>query len=387
MIDFSTLQGLTIPEGVVTQIADASGRVLWSAGGKPVVLQVEKMSFTSYAGETSYSDKCVLLDIYPKTASSTVKITYGGLTKALSFSGINARQIYFGTFNGVADETETPDSGTLTIEGGYTAFGCSAYQSGSKTTAKTYCNCITAVTEWGSVTNIPAYAFQNCLSLAVTPLPSGITSIGNYAFHNCTNLALTSLPSGITSIGESVFSGCTNLALTSLPSGITSISDGAFIGCLNLALTSLPNSLIRIGNYAFQNCRKIAITEIPHGVTSIGESAFYNLSSDLTVVSTPLMYGRTMTLPETLQSIGTDAFVFHVRTGNGNNTYYNLFSDSTVTILSATPPSITGETTRPFGSAYSKSDRFIVPKGSLAAYETADGWSGYVANCTVVEAS
>ena len=31
MIDFSTLQGLTIPEGVVAQITDASGRVLWSA--------------------------------------------------------------------------------------------------------------------------------------------------------------------------------------------------------------------------------------------------------------------------------------------------------------------------------------------------------------------
>ena len=31
MIDFSTLQGLTIPEGVVSQITDASGRVLWSA--------------------------------------------------------------------------------------------------------------------------------------------------------------------------------------------------------------------------------------------------------------------------------------------------------------------------------------------------------------------
>lgn len=31
MIDFSTVQGLTIPEGVVTQIADASGAVLWSA--------------------------------------------------------------------------------------------------------------------------------------------------------------------------------------------------------------------------------------------------------------------------------------------------------------------------------------------------------------------
>lgn len=30
-MNFSTLQGLTIPEGVVTQIADASGRVIWSA--------------------------------------------------------------------------------------------------------------------------------------------------------------------------------------------------------------------------------------------------------------------------------------------------------------------------------------------------------------------
>lgn len=30
-MDFSKVKGLTIPEGVVTQIADASGRVLWSA--------------------------------------------------------------------------------------------------------------------------------------------------------------------------------------------------------------------------------------------------------------------------------------------------------------------------------------------------------------------
>lgn len=30
-MNFATLQGLTIPEGNVTQIADASGRVLWKA--------------------------------------------------------------------------------------------------------------------------------------------------------------------------------------------------------------------------------------------------------------------------------------------------------------------------------------------------------------------
>ncbi len=40
MIDFSTLQGLTIPEGVVTKITDASGRVLWSAAKKKVVVTI-----------------------------------------------------------------------------------------------------------------------------------------------------------------------------------------------------------------------------------------------------------------------------------------------------------------------------------------------------------
>lgn len=46
MIDFSTLQGLTIPEGVVTQIADASGRMLWSA--------VKKAKVTIVGGNESY---------------------------------------------------------------------------------------------------------------------------------------------------------------------------------------------------------------------------------------------------------------------------------------------------------------------------------------------
>lgn len=32
-MDFATLQGLTIPEGDVTQITDASGNVIWSADG------------------------------------------------------------------------------------------------------------------------------------------------------------------------------------------------------------------------------------------------------------------------------------------------------------------------------------------------------------------
>ena len=46
-MNFATLKGLTIPEGVVTQIADASGRVLWS--GKKFVVVIDFGTFTPNA--------------------------------------------------------------------------------------------------------------------------------------------------------------------------------------------------------------------------------------------------------------------------------------------------------------------------------------------------
>ena len=85
-----------------------------------------------------------------------------------------------------------------------------------------------------NVTAISNRAFENCISLALTSLPSGITSIGEYAFNNCTNLALTSLPSGITDLPRFIFCSCTNLAITSLPSGITNIGNAAFASCISI---------------------------------------------------------------------------------------------------------------------------------------------------------
>lgn len=50
-INFSTLQGLTIPEGVVTQFADAAGNVLWSAVKKATIT----LSGTSSASYADYN--------------------------------------------------------------------------------------------------------------------------------------------------------------------------------------------------------------------------------------------------------------------------------------------------------------------------------------------
>lgn len=234
MIDFTTLQGLTIPEGVVTQITDESGRVIWavqSESGEPIVLEVEKIAITSYAGETSYSDNCVLLDIYPKKSNSTVKVTYGGLTKTLTFSGTNAQQVFFGTFNGVSDSVETAASGTLTIEGGCSGFACGVYQRGSKSTNKGHCSCITAIVEWGTITHIYDEAFYGCKP-HIDKIPEGIVRIGAKAFwDNLTlNNASITLPSTLEWLYLSAFayditvSGDTKTSYRLRPANITMLS-------------------------------------------------------------------------------------------------------------------------------------------------------------------
>ena len=212
-MNFATLQGLTIPEGVVTQITDASGRVLWKMEtSKPVVLQVEKITSDTYAGETTYTgEQFVLLDIYPKT-NGTVKVIYGGLTKTIAdTSGVaepNAQQVFFGTFNGVSDGVATPAGGALTIEGDYSAFSCGQYRAySSKIPAGEvrYCGCITGVSEWGEVTFIPQYAFYNCSNLTSVTIPDSVTSIGGSAFAACTGLTNITIPASVTSIGGMAF--------------------------------------------------------------------------------------------------------------------------------------------------------------------------------------
>ena len=221
MMNFSTLKGLTIPEGNVTQITDASGRVLWAvSGGGTVILEVEKVKANTYANETTYTgEQFILLDIYPKT-NGTVNVTYGGLTKTITdTSGAvspNAIQVVFGTFNGVSDEVETPASGTLTIEGSFRQFGVGSYKiNGESKNNSSYCGCVTAITDWGGVTDIPANAFRNCIYLygrSPFVFPEGMLTIGMSAFYY-----------EIKSSGGSVLSNT-----IVLPSTITSINSKAF---------------------------------------------------------------------------------------------------------------------------------------------------------------
>lgn len=341
-IDFSRVTAMSDKYGVITQL-ELGGRVIWKLEtSKPIVLQVEKITSDTYANETTYTaEEFVLVDIYPKTANSTVKVTYGGLTKTLAFSGTNALQVYFGTFNGVADSVSTPASGTLTIEGDYDNFAVGTYKTYNGTTGKSvseYCSCITDVIGWGDITTINAYAFYNCSKLAITSLPSSITNIYGYAFYGCTNLALTSLPSSLTSIA----------------------------------------------GYAFYDCMALNISIFPEGLTSIGGDAFHMGTDDRSKIS---MAGCTLTFPSTLQSIGSNAFRFNRYVGD--YVYYTYVKK--IVMLAENPPTI-GDAT--FGSdgqfyGFPSSDgvEAVVPKGCSEAYKADESWNAFTRYGNIVEVS
>ena len=339
MIDFTTLQGLTIPEGVVTQITDGSGRVIWAVGGDKVILEVEKITSDTYAGETTYTgEQFILLDIYPKT-NGTVNVTYGGLTKTITdTSGAetpNAQQVFFGTLYGVSDSVETPASGTLTIEGDYYAFAAGQAKT-DKFLTKFYDGIIEFV-DFGAVDRIPDNAFSaNIIASTYNKFSSvrikqGIKSIGDQAFFANVNLEKVFIPQSVSSIGVNLCGGVestvaksnvievdsrntnykvegdclieistkkviSGFTFSTIPSYIETIAIHAFYRS-QLDSITIPDSVTSVGTYAFGECKNLTNVTIGNSVTSIGNNAFYSCGS-LTNI----------TIPDSVTSIGYAAF-------------------------------------------------------------------------------
>lgn len=265
-MNFATLQGLTIPEGVVTQITDASGRVLWSAIriNDKAVLEVEKITSNTYANSKTYSnEQFILLKIYPEE-NGTVSVTYGGLTKTIAEASASESEmgvgVYFGTYNGVTDEVETPTSGTLTIEGDCRFFTAASYNVGKSATAS--CDCIIAVNDFGTINRIVSTSFKNCTKLRSVNITSAVTSIHGQGFENCTGLTNITVDSGnkhyCASDGVVFNKDKTELVCYpnasghyTIPDTVTKIDQHAFYGCIRLTSVTIPDSVTNIGMYAF----------------------------------------------------------------------------------------------------------------------------------------
>lgn len=136
MIDFSTLQGVTIPEGVVTQITDTSGAVLWSAKRNAIVtvtsecngimgdtahikIVSETVTFEAYAYDMP---NCTIEVPVGSTIECTVRRNKGNADSSISLNGakVLTEGTYIYTVTGnvavdVSDRYSMGEYGVITI--------------------------------------------------------------------------------------------------------------------------------------------------------------------------------------------------------------------------------------------------------------------------------
>lgn len=208
-----------------------------------------------------------------------------------------------GTFSGASALTDITLPEGITIKEGSTFSECTSLKS---------------ITLPASITTIPSSMFKDCSALEQVTARGIITAIGKEAFRS--DKVLTEIPDlgQVTSIEERAFNGCSALETVDLHS-VTTMGYGAFEDCDALSreidLSNLevipghafcydPNitsvitcpTLISIGDWAFI-WAGISTISLPETLNSIGTYTFYKASLSGTVA-----------LPDSLTQLGASAF-------------------------------------------------------------------------------
>lgn len=341
--------------------------------------------FTSSRGQfTATLADGTTLYLIPGSEAGSAVVTFDG-SQPLHTISLNNLTIRVDTYQGnitIPSTVTGSDGGTYTITAiGNEAFmGCRAHDNLPGLTGITLPSTVTSLGEGAfcfsslktidlsttGVTAIPSSCFGECDSLKKITIPSAIKSIGRLAFKGCDSLGVVTLNEGLESIGDNAFYGCTskNFKLSSIPSSVTHIgsqafasayittitlgtkiiSDGLFTACKDLTTVTLNEGVERIGAKAFYDCRNPKFTkiDIPASVTHIGDKAFGGRGAELS-------------------------------SSTGSTTYWYSYITE-YHMKGSTPPVLEGVLyeVNPDGST---KPVIYVPKGSLAAYKAAPGWS------------
>ncbi len=187
---------------------------------------------------------------------------------------------------------------------------------------------ITGVELNSGIERICSYAFYNCASLSgELILPEGLYYLGEYAFCYCSGLSGSlEIPSSLETVSAGAFWDCTGFTGDLiLNEGVKIIEGLAFAAdgspTMKFTSLSLPSTLNKIGTYAFQYCTQIKEIELPEGLEIISDGAFNHMSG---------LENETFVIPSTVTTIGGDYNVDE-NTGYGGHIFYDMGKDETFT--------------------------------------------------------
>ena len=166
-----------------------------------------------------------------------------------------------------------------------------------------------SVTIPGSVTRIDDFAFSDCTNLVSLTIPDSVTNIGTNALRDCTNLTSLTIGNSVTSIGNFAFMGCSALTTVTIPDSVTSISMFVFRDCSALTTVNIGSGVRGIGTNAFSGCS--ALTAINVNANNSLYSSVVGILYDkdiTTLIQYPSGKNGSATIPDSVTSIGTDAF-------------------------------------------------------------------------------
>lgn len=234
-------------------------------------------------------------------------------------------------------KTLTFEEGVEEIASGSVVSGCknlttihlpSSLQKLSGTDTFSGASALTDITLPEGIAITEGSTFSECTSLKSIELPASITTIPSHMFAGCSALERVTAKGTITAIDNGAFGSVTDwknhetadTALTEIPdlSQVTSIGDRAFYGCSALETVDL-HSVTTMGYAAFQGCKALSgkidlsnLEEIPGhafcydpNITSVITCSTLSSIGDWAFIWAGI---STISLPETLNSIGTYTF-------------------------------------------------------------------------------
>ena len=284
-----------------------------------------------------------------------------------------------------------------------------------------FCECrsLMSVTIPEGVTSIGSRAFDLC-SLGSITIPESVTNIGSSTFRDCHYLASITIPENVKELGIGAFKGCNNLASVIIQSKeLADLENNQYnpppFSSCKMSSVQISNSVSKIGNNIFDpgtaKLKEVIIDDCDQplnlGYTHSQEynSRYYYGSFSSTSLE-KIYFGRNLSY---YGGVGGSTYIYtpfatynsHVKEiyigdyvsslnglslsdhteleiltiGKGLSEVPKLSSFSNLTSLT-----LTSEVPQPaseFTNAQYLNLKVYVPKGSLAAYQSADVWKNF----------